>query len=220
LVVLALVDQTCPMNDLPPDRATARRTLRPGAFVVLVGPDGVGKTTVARHLLRIADGQGAYLHFNPPLMTDLATALPAPKTPPGKAPLTGSRVLGWVRILRNLVRFWAGYILRVRPAVRRGMLVVADRWGYGYLVQPTALKFYGPDWMADRVVALFPHPDLVANLTAPPEIILARKAELSLEQIRTELKGWARLQVPMLRSFDTEKSANETAASIAEVVGW
>jgi len=187
---------------------------------VLVGPDGVGKTTVARHLLRIADGEGAYLHFNPPLIADLATTTPVPKTPLGKAPPTGSRVLGWVRILRNLVRFWVGYVLRVRPAVRRGMLVVADRWAYGYLVQPTALRFYGPRWMADRLVALFPHPDLVANLTALPEIILTRKAELSIEQIRTELEGWARLPVPMLRSFDAGQSADETAALIVEVLGW
>lgn len=73
-----------------------------------------------------------------------------------------------------------GYLVRIRPAVRQGALVMGDRWAYGYLVQPRALKFYGPVWMARLAVRLLPQPEVVVNLVAPAEVIRSRKAELSL----------------------------------------
>ena len=73
-----------------------------GRFIVLVGPDGVGKTTVARALMQRHSGPAAYFHFLPPIQGSLAqapdpgSAPPLPKAHPG-----GSRLLGWLRLFRN-----------------------------------------------------------------------------------------------------------------------
>ena len=157
-----------------------------GRFVVLVGPDGVGKTSVARALLDHYRGPAAYFHFLPPFdgqwPTPGPTSVPLPKPREG-----GSVMLGSIRLLRNAVRCWIRYLKSVRPALKRSFLIVGDRWMYGYLVQPDAMKFHGPDLLLRAVMRLLPRPHLIVNLTAPPHVIRARKQELTLSQIEHEL---------------------------------
>ncbi|MGH8873661.1 MAG: hypothetical protein ACRDVM_00165, partial [Acidimicrobiia bacterium] len=190
---------------------------RPGAFVVLVGPDGVGKTSVARALADTFSGPTAYFHFRPPLLGGMASAPPAEMAPaPDKSPPIGSKALGWLRLAKHVMLCWAAHLLTVRPALRQGALVVADRWSYGYLVQPRALRFYGPPWMAALSLRLLPRPDMVVNLTASVEEIRHRKQELSEPAIREELAAWSALRVPGLVAVRTEEAPQRVARAILE----
>jgi hypothetical protein len=190
-----------------------------GAFIVLVGPDGVGKTTVAQALAEARAGTAAYFHFLPPLFRGLAPFAPAVGDWPRPAlQARGSRLLGWFRILRSVVRCWVAYLTAIRPARERGILVVADRWVYGYLVQPRALRFYGPRGVALAAVRVLPKPDLVANLSAPPEIVWGRKQELSRGAVAEELTAWARLPYCRLRTFDATEAPAVIAGRILEAL--
>lgn len=161
--------------------------------MVIIGPDGVGKTTLAAELLKDWPGERGYFHFRPPFRAHLQPEVPPSAgfvaAKPDRAD-RGSRVLGWLRILQNLVRFIGGYLLSVRPALRRGALVVGDRWAYGYLAAPQQLKYYGPRWLARLVVSMLPRPDLVVCLTAPPNTVVARKAELTVPQVEAQDGAW------------------------------
>jgi len=193
---------------------------RRGRFVVIVGPDGVGKTTVARALIAAAGGSTGYFHFRPDVFHPMLAAPPESMDPAiDKGSPDGSRLLGWVRIVRNVIRFWTGYLVRVQPALSAGRLVVVDRWAYGYLVQPAALRFYGPVWLARLVLRLLPQPDLVANLTAPVDVIRSRKQELTSSEISAELAEWSDLPARRLRSFDTQGPPDQVAAQILEELG-
>jgi thymidylate kinase len=190
-----------------------------GAFVVLVGPDGVGKTSVARALVKMHDGATAYFHFRPPFWSSLPVEPEDVEyTFRSKPEGQGSRVLGWCRILWSLGVFWAGFLIRIRPAVRSGRLVVGDRWGYGYYAQPRALKFYGPSWLAVWMTRLLPTPDVVANLTAAPHVIALRKQELTAAQLAAELRLWNMLPVQNLVSVDAGADAETTARAIFELL--
>jgi thymidylate kinase len=185
-----------------------------GRFVVLVGPDGVGKTSVARALLAHHRGPAAYFHFLPPLDGRWQAAPDPTSVPPPKARGGGSVMLGWIRLVRNAVRCWLGYLKSVRPALKRGLLIVGDRWMYGYVVQPEAMKFHGPDLLARAVLRLLPRPHLIVNLTAPPYIIRERKQELTLSQIEQELLAWASLSMPNVKTLDATRSPQDIALEI------
>ena len=121
---------------------------------------------------------------------------------------------GWLRLGLNVARFWLGYLRRVRPAIKRGSLVVGDRWAYGYLAQPVPLKFFGPEWLARAAVRLMPQPDLVVRLTAPASVIRSRKAELTEQQIEKEHALWGLITARRILEVD----ARRTPGEIAEVV--
>ena len=126
-----------------------------GVFIVMVGPDGVGKTTAASTVGELYPGTSRYFHFRPPasgglmLLSDLDRDGPPmeknndPVWPP----------LGWARLAVAFVRFWWGYLATVRPALRQGDLVIGDRWAYPYLVQPRAVRFGGPERLARSACA-------------------------------------------------------------------
>lgn len=185
-----------------------------GAFLVVVGPDGVGKTTVADALLDGSPPGSGYFHFRPGPTERLSPRPPEQADPMPKHAGPTSRPAGWVRLAVSFVRFWVGYLAVVRPAVRSGGFVVGDRWAYGYIVQPASLRFAGPAWLARLMVAGLPSPDLVVNLQAPPDVVLSRKQELTESEVVRELAAWSSL--PGLRRLDVD--ARDAPAAIAATV--
>lgn len=174
-------------------------------FVALVGPDGAGKTTVARQLAVLAEERGLafrYVHWIPRWTApQVDVAQPTGPPPPKRrapARLTPStKVLSVLRLLRNLVRFWTGYLLGMRrfvgPGRNRGSLVVADRWIYNYVGQPSSVAYHGPPGLARLAARLAPRPDVIAVLDAPAEVVVARKGELTVEEATSERLRWAEL---------------------------
>ena len=164
-----------------------------GTFIVLVGPDGTGKSTVAESIPEIVSHAhtGTWqFHWRPGLLgplsgrkkhthdnaSDAADAAPPEEFKYGVT-------LSLARYLYYLVDFVLGYWLKVRPALRRGELVIGERWYYDVIAHPRRYAFRLPGWLLRAGGKLVPEPDIRILLHGEPTVIHARKPELSIEEI-------------------------------------
>ena len=177
-------------------------------WIVLVGPDGVGKTTVARCLVKKTNAR--YTHFLPRFRFDsLDPDKPTGSRTVGAAgPTIGSTAILAVRVAQSWLLYW----LMIRPALERSP-VISERWILGYIAETGALGRQAPAALTELLVGLTPQPDKVVLLTGKPSATNARKrglreAEIDIIQSRyRRLRAWF-----SLAEFDT------STLSPAEVV--
>lgn len=188
-----------------------------GAFIALVGPDGVGKTSVATELISRTGGH--YFHFRPPLRREWTTPSPGETVAPSAPSHTGA-VISALRLVKAFCLFWLGYLRSIRPEVEAGSLVIADRWAYGYLVHPWKLGTQEAPKLAGLMLRAMPQPDMVFALVADPAVIHMRKQELSFEDAAAEVSAWASLPLPQLTRIDANEPVAPVVDDILRHLGW
>jgi len=177
----------------------------PGQLVVLVGPDGAGKTTHSELICRRFAASRVpvstvYLGAQKPLLFTrrLSQKIRRRMTPPGtvKPPKDvnrRTRLRGLVHILADK---WLRYVVHVRPHLVRGEIVVLDRYFYDLRTYPHPLV--RRRWIEALVMRCIPEPAVTFSLRADPELITARKHELTVAETARQLecyrglRRWAR----------------------------
>ena len=199
-----------------------------GLFCVLVGLDGSGKTTLGRNLCDVSLTGSRfrgirYFHWRPKVFNPVEFPLPefkdTPRKPAEKRTIANS-ITSLLRISKNALLSSFAWHLRVRPLLKRGYLVIVDRYFYNYRLDPASVKFTGSPAQLDFMENFFPCPDLVVKLRAPREVLLARKRELSDEEIIRQAKALDDLTFDTGRTVvaDATQPANEVARNtMAEI---
>jgi thymidylate kinase len=198
-----------PRNPAPQAVGAAQKR----AFTVaIVGPDGAGKTTVARRLQEVLPAPVAYIYMgiNPdssnmmlPTTRLLHAVRRARGAQPDRAGPRDSRrpdpppprraVRGALRTSRSFLRLgnclaeeWYRALLAARYR-RRGAIVVFDRHFfadyYAYDVAHASRRTTSRRLHGFVLSRLYPQPDLTIYLDAPAAVLLERKGEGTLDSL-------------------------------------
>jgi thymidylate kinase len=205
--------------------ANARRQIRlwlepNGIFVVFLGPDGVGKSTLIKCLTQLIGPAFRYdrvFHWRPMLLWPREHRHEA-TDPHGRPQHSTWWSIG--RLFAHLLDYWLGYWLVIRPLVARSGLVIFDRYFYDLLVDPNRYRYGGPMWAARFLRGFIPKPDLLFVLDASEDVVLSRKQEITAEEIRRQRRAYQRETncFPFTRVIDTSGPMPEVSGKLAHYI--
>jgi len=196
-----------------------RRWCRPtGLCVAVLGPDGAGKSTLIAHLeqnLAEAFRRVSVYHFR--VRPGHRSANPV-TDPHRNAPHPA-----WLSLLK--VSYYAlldliGYVFIVRPRLVRSTLVLFDRYYDDLLVDPRRYRYGGPMRVARYARSFVHRPDLYFVLDVPEAQLIARKQEVSREELGRQREAYRRLATdyPNAVLLDGSLPPGDIARSASDVI--
>lgn len=199
-----------------------------GQFVVILGPDGSGKSTVSG--LVVSQLERAFrktwrFHWRPNLLPKLrrgAASTPdraeMEEGPPEKSKYSGG--ISHLRFLYYWIDFVCGYWLVIYLRKAQTTLIVGERYFPDVLVNPQRYGFTVPKWLMRLASKLVPSPDLTVLLKNDPHVIYARKPELATDAISKQLSEYEK-ELPFwgnVAVISTESSAVDVATQISDLI--
>ena len=197
-------------------------------FIVLIGPDGSGKTTLAKKIITEVEEKTCcftssyYLHGRFGIIPNLATLMgkEKEKTDEMKFGVEKTKELPPHSILKITIYmtyysidFALGFfkLLKMRFSHK---VIVADRYFYDYFYQEHFKKF--PKILYFLYMKVLPAPDLVIFLKADAKAIYERKPELSIARINMQQQNIQKILVDVKHSIiiDSAKELEDTYTEI------
>ncbi len=198
-----------------------QRIMKPtGIHVVLLGPDGSGKSTILEHIeksLAPAFRRTRRYHLRPFWGRRKVTR--APEMNPHGKPVRGL-LTSMIKLGVWWIDFTIGYFASVFPCLVRSTLVLFDRYYFDLPIDPKRYRYGGPLWLAKLCGKLIPRPDLVILLDVPAEELFLRKAEVAVEESHRQRQAYHEFvgTLPNGHIIDNSEGLEETIQKVEAVV--
>jgi thymidylate kinase len=190
-----------------------------GAYVVVAGPDGTGKSTVVEELLaQVLRGPVLQLHHRPHLLRPRSPSAGPVTEPHQHRPYPLPLSVG--KLLLLYADYLLGWYARLRPWLRDGGDVVLERGWWDLAVDPARYRLHPLPGAVRLLGRLLPRPTVTVVLGGEATAIAARKRELSVEETKRQLDAWRALPPRLLRSqvIDTTVPLDETHDAVQRAV--
>jgi thymidylate kinase len=166
-----------------------------GVIIAVLGPDGVGKTTICEGLKERAKNfffkkvYQYHSHFGFfPELGKISSLFFGKRFSKEEKAISQEKPIGLPRAALHLFYYGLENFLAwpwILWLKMRGNLILFDRYFYDFIATNTHRKI--PFWLFSLIAKIIPKPDLVFIIKASPEIIYKRKKELSFEEIKRQL---------------------------------
>ena len=192
-----------------------------GVFLVVLGPDGVGKSTTIRYLqleLEKLFGVCRTERWRPGLIRKVAPdtghRIPHAKIPRGP-------IGSIVSVVGLALDFSIGYVISAHPLMARSEVVIFDRYFHDLLIDPRRYRYAGPMFLP-RLLSRWipPRRAIFVVLDADEALVLNRKQELPLDELRRQrlaYKAFAE-RMPQSMLIRTDKPVADVVSEIVDNV--
>lgn len=181
---------------------------RPGMIVAFEGTDGSGKSTIIDGLNSVLDntfpdGMRHYYHWRPGVVIKKKKTNSDTVSDPHAKKAYG-KLISFAKFMLFNVDYIFGYLLKVRTQLGKGHLVVFDRYYYDYYMDKIRYRLNLPDGIILAFMKLIPAPDVIFVLKGDPEVLYARKKEISIDEIRYQMNRLQQLMPHVKNSVEID----------------
>jgi hypothetical protein len=212
-------------------RRILERILSPtGLIIVLVSPDGGGKSTLAEAVLtrlRFAFRNSKRIHWRPFLLPPPRKLFAPrrwnepepPDCDPHRRPLEG-KARSTMRFIYYCMDYILGFLPKVLWPKIRTYLVVIERYYYDFLIDTKRYRLNISPGLTLLGLYGIPEPDLLFLLSGPPEVIFARKQEIGPDEIRRQLEAIRKLaeKIPNSHVIQVDQPLEDEIFQIEEII--
>ncbi len=186
-------------------------------IISILGPDGCGKSTIidAVKELDLPFRRIDYFHLKPTLMRPKGDGKPV-ENPHSKPAYKG--FLSYFKLFHFMAEYWSGFLIEIFPLKFKNSLVIFDRYYDDIYIDPKRFRYGGSKSFAKLMKLFIPKPHITFVLTATPEVIFARKQEVSFKELTRQIGEYQNIRGTNIVHIDVNDSIENTSLQVKKSI--
>ncbi|MCV6577248.1 MAG: hypothetical protein OIF58_16120 [Cohaesibacter sp.] len=206
------------------------RIRRPvGCTIAFLGPDGSGKSTLIQELSTRMEPifhEISCFYWRPRFLPSpgrlkvWSPSIEKQENPDPHNVIPHGKIVSFIRLAYFCLDYSLGHFCVLLPLKIRKHLVIFDRFITDLRIDPLRYRMTVPAPLLSLVQYSAPKPDIIFALLGPPDILHARKPELSMEEMARQLTLLQQMadESHTFIPVDVDKDINEIIDEIIEII--